>query len=203
MPPNRHYCSWFFSPPFRGRIAGAGSCVGNDSSRWPGTAVSWAWVGGKLPSYLDFIGAECMCRYGWIIFAVCLVSLHGCASSQTAETAKVKPAAKSKADIRAVMSEDGSVKGAIVGTPLRGSKFAQLKIGMKLEQVENLIGLPNRTDSRITGKQYQPFYFGGDTLRTEAYYKNEGRLTFSNIQQDSAADTLIRIVVNPEAGGNR
>lgn len=101
------------------------------------------------------------------------------------------------------MSEDGLVKGEIVGTPASGSKFAQLKIGMKLEQVENLIGSPNRTDSRITGKQYQPFYFGGDTLRTEAYYKNEGRLTFSNIQQDSAADTLIRIVVNPEAGGNR
>lgn len=144
-----------------------------------------------------------MYRYGWIISAVCLVSLHGCASWQTAETAKAKPAAKSKADTRAVMSEDGLIKGEIVGTPVPGSKFAQLKIGMKLEQVENLIGLPNRTDSRITGKQYQPFYFGGDTLRTEAYYKNEGRLTFSNIQQDSAADTLIRIVVNPEVGVNR
>lgn len=100
------------------------------------------------------------------------------------------------------MSEDGLVKGEIVGTPTAGSKFAQLKIGMKLEQVENLIGPPNRTDSRITGKQYQPFYFGGDTQRTEAYYKNEGQLTYSNLQQDSPADTLIRIVVVPETGAS-
>lgn len=144
-----------------------------------------------------------MYRNSWIISAVCLVALHGCASQQEAETAKAKPAAKSRADTRVVMSEDGLVKGEIVGTPAPGSKFAQLKIGMKLEQVENLIGMPNRTDSRITGKHYQPFYFGGDTQRTEAFYKNEGRLTFSNLQQDSAVDTLIRIVVNPEAGGNR
>lgn len=148
-----------------------------------------------------------MYRNSWIISAVCLVALHGCASRQEAETAKAKakpkPAAKSKADTRVVMSEDGLVKGEIVGTPAPGSKFAQLRIGMKLERVENLIGTPDKTDSRITGKQYQPFYFGGDTLRIEAYYKNEGRLTFSNIQHDSAADTLIRIVVNPGAGGNR
>jgi hypothetical protein len=146
-----------------------------------------------------------MYRNSWIISTVCLLALQGCTSWQKAETSKVKPsrtAAKPKADGRKVMSEDGLVKGEIVGTPTAGSKFAQLKIGMKLEQVENLIGPPNRTDSRITGKQYQPFYFGGDTQRTEAYYKNEGQLTFSNLQQDSPADTLIRIVVVPETGAS-
>lgn len=140
-----------------------------------------------------------------IIPAVCLLALQGCAS-QKAETAKAKPghpAAKRRADARIVMSDDGLVKGEIVGTPAPGSKFAQLKIGMKLQQVEGMIGLPYRTDSRITGKQYQPFYFGGDTQRTEAFYKSEGQLTFSNLQQDGAADTLIRIVVNPETGVNR
>ena len=70
---------------------------------------------------------------------------------------------------------------------------------MTLEQVERLIGMPDESDSRITGKQNRPFYFGGDTQRTEAYYKGEGHLTFSNTRPDNAPDTLIRITVYPDA----
>jgi hypothetical protein len=141
-----------------------------------------------------------MHRNNWLILAACSIFLFGCASQQKAKTT-ISPAktTKAKAEVRAVKSEDGLIDGEIVGTPVPDSKFAQLKIGMSLEQVKNLIGQPNHTDSRITGKQYQPFYFGGDTQRTEAFYKNEGRLTFSNIQPDSAADTLIQIMVNPDA----
>lgn len=155
-----------------------------------------------------------MYRNNWIITAVCFVLLFGCASRQKAETtkspaettkpAKPKPAPippSAKAAVRSVMSADGLIKGEIVGTPAPDSKFAQLQIGMTLEQVENLIGRPNNSDSRITGKQYQPFYFGGDTQRTEAFYNGEGQLTFSNIHPDSAADTLVRIMVNPDATG--
>lgn len=127
--------------------------------------------------------------------AVCLLFLFGCASRQKAETAN--------ADIKVVKSADGLIKGEIVGTPAPGSKFDKLKIGMTLEQVENLIGRPNDTDSRITGKHYQPFYFGGDTQRTEAFYKGEGQLTFSNTHPESTADTLIRIMVNPNTTGIR
>lgn len=70
---------------------------------------------------------------------------------------------------------------------------------MTMKQVEHLIGKPDKSDSRITGKQYQPFYFGGDTQRTEAFYKSEGHLTFSNTRPDSTPDTLIRITVYPDA----
>ncbi len=146
-----------------------------------------------------------MYRNNWIISAVCLIFLFGCASWQKAETTKTKlpqTSVEAKADIRAVKSADGLINGEIVGTPAPDSKFSQLQIGMTLVQVENLIGRPNDTDSRITGKQYQPFYFGGDTQRTEAFYKGEGQLTFSNIHPDSAADTLIRIIVKPDASGN-
>lgn len=99
------------------------------------------------------------------------------------------------------MSPDGLTKGEIIGTPAPASRFSQLQIGMRLKQVTRLIGPPDSSDSRITGKQYQPFYFGGDTQRTEAFYKNEGQLTFSNTSSDSAPDTLIRIRVNPNANG--
>ena len=136
-----------------------------------------------------------MYRNNWIISAIQVFLLIGCAAHHKTETAN--------ADIRAVTSADGLIKGQIIGTPAPGSKFDKLKIGMTLEQVENLIGRPNDTDSRITGKQYQPFYFGGDTQRTEAFYKGEGQLTFSNMRPDSTADTLIRIIVNPNTTGIR
>lgn len=141
-----------------------------------------------------------MYRNNWLIPSVCFFFLLGCASRQKAEIPK-PPAPK--AVVRAVKSADGLIDGEIVGTPTPDSKFSKLQIGMTLEQVKKLIGQPNVTDSRITGKQYQKFYFGGDTQRTEAFYKNEGQLTFSNTQPDSAADTLIRIVVNPDATGNK
>lgn len=138
-----------------------------------------------------------MNRGNWIISVVCLILLSGCATWR-------KPAPTgTNADTRIVKSADGLIKGEIVGTPAPGSKFDKLQIGMTLEQVEKLIGQPNNKDSRITGKQYQPFYFGGDTQRTEAFYKGEGQLTFSNMHPDSAADTLIRIMVNPNATGSR
>lgn len=138
-----------------------------------------------------------MYRSNLIISAVCLILLFGCATRH-----KPSPA-EANTDKTTGKSADGLIKWEIIGTPAPGSKFDKLQIGMTLEQVENLIGRPNDTDSRITGKQYQPFYFGGDTQRTEAYYKGEGQLTFSNRHPDSAADTLIRIMVNPNATGNR
>jgi len=130
--------------------------------------------------------------------------LFGCALPHKSESKKSKPAHPSpalKQVGRTVMSADGLIKGEIFGTPAPASKFSQLQIGMTIKQVENLIGHPDSSDSRITGKQYQPFYFGGDTQRTEAFYKGEGQLTYSNIKQDSAPDTLIRIRVNPYATG--
>jgi len=143
-----------------------------------------------------------MHRDARLVAAICLLLLFGCASRQKAETNKSTPArSAAKAAVRTVVSADGLIKGEIVGTPAPDSKFAQLKIGMTLKQVENLVGPPNNSDTRITGKQYQPFYFGGDTQRTEAFYKGEGQLTFSNIRPDSPPDTLIRILVNPNATG--
>lgn len=145
-----------------------------------------------------------MYRIVWLFAAICFMFLFGCATRQKTENGKSPhPSAKANAAARTVMSADGLIKGEIVGTPAPDSKFAQLQIGMTLAQVENLIGRPNNSDSRITGKQYQPFYFGGDTQRTEAFYKGEGQLTFSNIHPDSAADTLIRIMVDPNATGKR
>jgi hypothetical protein len=158
-----------------------------------------------------------MLRDKLLVSAACLVLLFGCASNRKkAETppasgsSATQPAAKEKAaeapartDGRQVKSRDGKVEGEIYGTPARGSKFAKVEIGMSRLQVERLIGVPDDAESHPTGKNFAPFYFGGDTFRYEAFYKREGQLTFSNNTRFSQPDTLIVITVDRGEKGVR
>jgi hypothetical protein len=154
-----------------------------------------------------------------LVSAACLVFLFGCASRQKTDAppppaapsspqsstgSKTVPApATARTDGRKVKSKDGRVDGEIFGTPAAKSKFARVEIGMSRTAVEKLIGGPDDTDSHITGRQFTPFYFGGDTMRYEAFYKNEGQLTYSNSSRYSAPDTLIIISVDRKATGIR
>jgi hypothetical protein len=168
-----------------------------------------------------------MVRNYLLISGACLVFLFGCATRQTADappppaasspsqpaaSAKAEPApaaaAKSKpapaparTDGRKVKSKDGKISGEIFGTPAAKSKFARLEIGMSKTQVEKLIGGPDDAETHMTGRSFQPFYFGGDTQRYQAFYKSEGQLTFSNISMRSAPETLIVITVDRKATG--
>ena len=139
----------------------------------------------------------------FVVVAVLLASLAGCASKGTESTegsTAGQPAAASGSS-RMVKSTDGSFEGEIVGTPSPRSKFAQVRIGMREREVESLIGPPDDTDSHITGKSFIPFFFGGDTHRTEAFYKGEGILTYSPQHFAGEANTLIRIIVDPSERG--
>lgn len=152
-----------------------------------------------------------------LISGTCLVFLFGCASRQKTDTpppaapssssqpetsVKAEPApAAARADARKVKSKDGKISGEIIGTPAANSKFGQLEIGMSRTRVEKLIGGPDDAATHITGRQFQPFYFGGDTQRYEAFYKNEGQLTYSNSSMRSAPETLIIILVDRKAAG--
>jgi len=155
-----------------------------------------------------------------LVSAACLGLLFGCASSKktdapppaaTGSKAAAAPAASSskataaaapaRTDGRKVKSKDGKVDGEIFGTPAAKSKFAKLQIGMSRTAAEKLIGVPDDSDTHITGRSFTPFYFGGDTQRYEAFYKNEGQLTYSNDGRFSAPDTLIIISVDRKATG--
>src|SRR6266850_5865518 len=155
-----------------------------------------------------------------LVSAACLGLLCGCASSQKADapppaatgskTAAAPAASGSKAaaapartDGRKVKSKDGKVDGEIFGTPAAKSKFAKLEIGMSRTAAEKLIGVPDDSDTHVTGRSFTPFYFGGDTQRYEAFYKSEGQLTYSNGSRYSAPDTLIIISVDRKATGVR
>lgn len=143
-----------------------------------------------------------------LIPAFFLVFLVGCASQPKTDSTQTSPAAKpvpaasaSTPGGRIVKSKDGTIEGEIVGTPAPKSKFAKLEIGMTPEDVEKLLGRPDDMDSHITGKQFIPFHFRGDTRRLETFYKHEGQLTFSNTNNFIAPNALIKIEVNPKAAG--
>jgi hypothetical protein len=95
-------------------------------------------------------------------------------------------------------------EGEITGKPARGSKFPQLKIGMGMKQVTDLIGQPTDQGAYMTGKAWIPFYFGGDRHRYEAVYKGQGRLIFAGGSMgDYTGGNLIWIIHNANESGYR
>jgi hypothetical protein len=69
--------------------------------------------------------------------------------------------------------------GEITGKLAPGSKFGQLKIGMPMKMVTDLIGQPTDQGAYMTGKAWIPFNFGSDRHRIELVYKGQGRLIFA------------------------
>ena len=79
-----------------------------------------------------------------------------------------------------VKSKDGSFTGEIIGTPRPDSKFAGLKIGMQMNEVQSYMGRgPDRFHTYESGKRWIPFYFGNDARRMQVFYKGEGCLIFT------------------------
>jgi hypothetical protein len=146
-------------------------------------------------------------KYKHLVLIVLTAALaSACASRQakteTTETApsnppaKTAPPAKESAKKEPAKKEVKEVKeapeGEIVGKPATGSKFAKLKLGMTLAQVEKAIGRPNKQWQHPTGKASIPFYFGPDRWVIQYSYKGEGVLTLN-----SGGDQLLtRIEVN-------
>jgi hypothetical protein len=77
-----------------------------------------------------------------------------------------------------------------------GSLFKKISIGMSMRHVTDLIGPPSDTKQYMTGKNFIPFYMGTDTVRLEAIYKGEGRITFAGRPL-----RVYQIINNPSEGG--
>jgi len=92
-------------------------------------------------------------------------------------------------------------EGEISGIPAAGSKFAKLKIGMTIDEVFRLIGMPSGQSQYPTGKTHIPFYHGADRWRQEAIYNGHGRLVFSQQGGWGASGyNLIWIIHNAREG---
>src|SRR5690606_37669215 len=93
-------------------------------------------------------------------------------------------------------------EGEITGIPAPDSKFTQLKIGMPMKQVTDLIGEPTDQGAYITGKAFIPFFFGSDRHRYEMAYKGQGRLIFAGKSMGTGGN-LIWIIHNRNDTGYR
>ncbi|HUW98063.1 MAG TPA: hypothetical protein VMV40_04355 [Acidiferrobacter sp.] len=91
--------------------------------------------------------------------------------------------------------------GYLTGKPRPGSKFYKVRIGMSRQEVMGLIGPPTSESTHPTGKQFIPFYYGGDEFRTDWYYRGEGELTFSQVSYGSSSEDLIYVRVNRKSSG--
>jgi hypothetical protein len=116
-------------------------------------------------------------------------------SSPSQPAAAPAPAATAPAasGSQTVKSRDGTYEGEITGKARPGSKFAALKIGMDMQEVQTAMGrTPDRFHSYESGKRWIPFYFGNDARRMQALYKGEGCLTFTggNVWGSSGGDLI-------------
>ena len=79
--------------------------------------------------------------------------------------------------------------------------FDRIRHGMSMEEVFDRLGPPTATTSRITGKAWAPFYYGGDTARMFALYKGRGRIVFSNASRFAPVWRVIEVVNDPHESG--
>jgi hypothetical protein len=86
-------------------------------------------------------------------------------------------------------------------TTARPGDFSVVRHGMSMEEVVDLIGPPTATTSRVTGKAWAPFYYGGDTARMFALYKGRGRIVFSNDSRYAPVWRVIEVVEDPRESG--
>lgn len=143
-------------------------------------------------------------KHAYLILALFTVALAGGCASQPAKTetpekvlpvskpAPAKESTRKEATKKEVVKKEAPVEGEIVGKPSSDSKFAKLKIGMTLNQVEKLIGPSTKQSTHPTGKASIPFYFGPDRWIIQYSYKHEGVLTFNS----GGDQVLTRIEVN-------
>ncbi len=131
-------------------------------------------------------------KIGLIIATTVLISAcsGGSDSSSTATGSKPAKAAKP-----ATVKPRGS---KVTGDIKPGSKFAKIKLGMSMAQVNSTIGSPNDSRSHETGKRWIPLYYGTDTRRIQALYSGEGCLTYNGGNRfGGAGKKLIGINVDP------
>ncbi len=145
-----------------------------------------------------------MKRAQLLLIVLTAVLASACASQQarTASPESAPAPAPAKEEVRKEPRKEtkkelkkdpvAAPEGDVVGKPAAGSKFARLKLGMTLTQVEKAIGPPTKQWTHPTGKASIPFYFGPDRWVIQYSYKGEGVLTLNS----GGEQLLTRIEVN-------
>jgi len=103
-------------------------------------------------------------------------------------------------DQPAAKSQPSSTKAAEGTPPPPGSPLAKIQVGMSDTDVRKILGDPDNANGYITGKEFIPFYYGGDTARTDWLYKGKGRVVFSR-NRWSGNLQVVRVDYNPNETG--
>lgn len=118
---------------------------------------------------------------------VALALAVGCASQRTAAPGSPPAAAP--------------VAPAAATPPPAGSPLANVRDGMRPEEVQKLAGAPTSIRPYITGKAFIPWYFGPDRTRTAYYYKGQGRVIFSGDGGLGTNSSVLRVEYDPADPG--
>ncbi len=104
----------------------------------------------------------------------------------------------------------GTIDLATVGSSVKETAPAQngkqnldiIREGMSRKEAISLIGHPTATESRQTGKAFNPFNFkGGDVVRTTDLYKGKGRVVYSNTSAYTSTMRVLEVIVDPLESG--
>jgi len=107
-------------------------------------------------------------------------AIGGCASSGGGEASNGKAAAAKEA--------------AKPAMPVpANSRLAKIKIGMTDEEVRQTIGNPDHIRVYPTGKNWIPFYFGGDTMHADWSYSKVGKVVLNNPSRWSRSMKVIEL----------
>lgn len=185
----------------------------NDASRTGADAVAW--------------GCKAVAAHGGKRYATVLQSLAGNESLAPAIRKHCSKAAEEVGAAEGYQYEPGSVKldklraksgggasanaavsvnaGGNTPAPQGNGQFkpiTEVKPGMSMEQAYAIAGPPTSSGSHITGKAFVPFNFkGSDSYRTNALYKGQGRIVFSNNSAYSTGQKVLEVQVNPNETG--
>ena len=98
----------------------------------------------------------------------------------TASCASTPHELVSPSNSAAVAPQSVTSRDAIVGTPVPGSGFSKLAIGMDMQATQDVMGrAPDKFHTYESGKRWIPFYFGSDARRMQVLYREQGCLTFT------------------------
>ncbi len=101
-------------------------------------------------------------------------------------------------------TDAGSEGGTIGGTIPTDSDFAKVAMGMTKQELLETIGEPGDKRSRPTAKSLLPFYYGGDSIRSEWFYKGQGRITLVGGNAAGSKTLKVRLIVyDPTEDGKR
>lgn len=81
-------------------------------------------------------------------------------------------------------------------------KITEARIGMSMEQVHAICGMPTATTSRMTGKAFIPFNFkGGDDVITVGLYKGQGKIVYDKVSRYTSSWKVREVIIDPNETG--